>query len=273
MAYKPNYQIDDAKVNGYQDSAHSGVRLKSKKIPQSVWNANNEGYEYGSYQLNRNEKHQLALQFIKEKKFIPEDEYSHGDDCYYKKNWCHIEERGGHRYIRPSNCSKFVLKSGKKYFNQYNFQYAYHGTAVKNVGSIFKNGLVPSGAKLPNGQTVNQAHGNMFGNGVYTTKIPLYAQLYATVESWKKYYVQTVFMVRQDPKSVWEKSCEGAKTRNMLGRDDFHVLYGGLIDANEIQFLAKDHKSIVLQALLVKIHDVHPEKGEYKDVLQIWKSM
>ena len=38
-------------------------------------------------QLNKNEKHQLALQFIKEKNFIPENEYS---------TWCHIEERGGH---------------------------------------------------------------------------------------------------------------------------------------------------------------------------------
>ena len=128
------------------------------------------------------------------------------------------------------------------------------------------------GSKLTNGQVVNQAHGNIYGNGVYTTKIPLYAQLYATVESWKKWYVQTVVMVRQDPTTVWEKSCEGAKTRNMLGRDDFHVLYGGLVNENEIQFLAKDHKTIVLQAL-VKIHDVHPQYGEYKDVLKIWNSL
>ena len=47
MAYKPNWEIDNAKVSGYQDSAHSGTRLKSGKIPQSVWNANNEGYEDG----------------------------------------------------------------------------------------------------------------------------------------------------------------------------------------------------------------------------------
>eukprot|EP01084_Bolivina_argentea_P231388 390241_1 len=247
MAYKPSNKIDQSKVNGYQDSAHSGVRLKSKDIPSGLWNANNEGYVYGSHALNKAPQYQLALQFIKEKRFIADNEYSHSDDCYYLRNWCHMEQRGGHRYMRPSNCSKFVLKSGKKYFNQYNFQYAYHGTAVKNVSSIYQHGLVPSGSRLSNGRSVAQSHGNVFGNGVYTTKIPLYAQLYATVEQWKKWYVQTMFMVRQDPKTIDGYGSEGTATTSVLGRDDFNVLYGGLIDQNEVQFKATECKSIVLQ--------------------------
>eukprot|EP01083_Nonionella_stella_P060256 157455_1 len=275
MAWKPNTIIDESKVNGYSDSAHSGTRLKSKKIPPSVWNSNNEGYVYGSYNLKKVANHQLALQFIKEKKFITETDYSHGDDCYYKKNWCHIEERGGHRFLRPSNCSKFVLKSGKKYFNKYNFQYAYHGTAVTNVGSIYQHGLRPSGTGLPNGQRVHKQNGNVFGNGVYTTKIPLYAQLYATPCRWKGKWVQTIWLVRQDPKTVLELGSEGKATKAVLRRDDFDVLYGGLLNKNEIQFLAKgnDYKSIVLQALLVKIHDVEPRSGEYKEVLKVWQAM
>ena len=71
--------------------------------------------------------------------------YSHKDDCYYKTNHCHIELRGKHRYLRASNCSKFVLKLGKTYFNDYKYRYTYHGTRPNNVKNILKYGLKPSG--------------------------------------------------------------------------------------------------------------------------------
>ena len=44
-----------------------------------------------------------------------------------------------------------------------------------------------TGTKLPNGQKVEEASGNVFGNGVYTTKIPLYAQCNAEPVKWKNY--------------------------------------------------------------------------------------
>jgi hypothetical protein len=66
-----------------------------------------------------------------------------------------------------------------KRFNSYDWGYAYHGTKIENVLSIIKNGLRPANSTLPNGQTVNMAHGNVYGDGIYTTRIPYYAECYA----------------------------------------------------------------------------------------------
>ena len=68
------------------------------------------------------------------------------------------------------------------------------------------------------------------------------------------------------------------KGRSILSKEtQFHPketqFVGGLIDPKETQFLRKDHKSIVLQALLVKIHDVNPQNGEYKHVTRIGDQM
>ena len=101
-------------------------------------------YVFGS-SLKNHSDHQLALRYIAEKNFLPENKYDHPNDCYYNENNCHIELRGGHRYLRPSNCSKFILKDGKQQFMEYGFQYAYHGTKNTNVSSILRSGLQPAG--------------------------------------------------------------------------------------------------------------------------------
>jgi len=270
--------INDAKQDDskYHDSAHSGTRLKSTKIGLTLWLNNNKGYIYGKSALSKVKKYELAMKFIKHKGFIPENDYSHSDDCYYLANHCHIELRGGHRYLRPSNCAKFVLKTGKKHFYSNTFQYAYHGTHPKNIASIYKNGLLPSGAKLNNGQTVACNNGNAFGNGVYTSKLPLYAQMYARTEKWNGKYYQTVLMLRQDPKTLTGQSSEHAATiSHVIESENVGALYGDLINKEEVIFIAKEYKSIVIQALLVKVHDTNPESvgGEYYKIREMIRSL
>ena len=46
-------------------------------------------------------------------------------------------------------------------------EYSYHGTDPKNLKSILQDGL-----KIPNGKTVKKANGNLYGDGIYSTKIP-----------------------------------------------------------------------------------------------------
>jgi hypothetical protein len=248
---------------------HSG-KLLSGDIPLSVWQNNNQGYVYGR-DLENVENHQLALAYIKEKNFCNDSQYSHEDDCYYLENNCHIEERGGHRYLRPSNCSKFVLKQGKHLFTDYSWLYSYHGTAPRNVRNIMTYGLAPSGT-IVGGKKVKQANGSVLGKGVYTTKLPLYAQLYAATEIWRGLHVQTLFLVRQRPESITQHGAEGCHTTNMIGRTDLHRLYGGLVGENEVQFVTSQWSgTIVLQALLVKIHTCDPSGpgGEYTQISRL----
>jgi hypothetical protein len=138
------------------------------------------------------------------------------------------------------------------------------------VKSILDNDLRVGGSVL-NGQKISIKNGGAYGNGVYTSKIPLYSQLYAPCEKWNGKYVQTLFMVRQPADSVTIYGCEGCYTMNMIGRYDIHRLYGGLVGANEVQFVTQDFKSIVIQAILVKIHDCPPDElgGEYFEVSKI----
>jgi len=263
--------LKSSQIKGYDDSIHSGLRLKSTKISMKLWSENNKGYAYGHNELSRIDEYNLALEYIKEKQFISYDKYSMSDNCYYYNNHCHIETRNGHRYLRPSNCSKFVLEQGKKHFTDYSLQYSYHGTHPNNIQSILKYGLSPSGARLDNGVTVAENNGAAFGKGVYTSKMPLYAQLYAPCEKWKNKYVQTILLVRQNPKSILEYGAEGKATKNMIGRDDIHLLYGDLIKEEETQFKTEEYKTIVIQALLIKIHvqDPSTQGGEYFAVAEL----
>jgi hypothetical protein len=47
-----------------------------------------------------------------------------------------------------------------------------------------KYGLHKAGDKLPDGFEIPISNGSRFGNGIYTTKIPLYAQMYASCYKW-----------------------------------------------------------------------------------------
>lgn len=147
-------------------SAHSGTLIPPTNTElRRNWSEHNQGFVFGSG-LRKLPKHQLALQYLREKNFAPENDFLHQHDCYYGDNWHHAELRGGHRFLRPSHCSKFVLRKGMGKFLEADWQYAYHGTNTKNVGSILQHGLRASGSRLPDGTVVKQTHGALLGRGV-----------------------------------------------------------------------------------------------------------
>lgn len=67
----------------------------------------NEGYLYGTGALGRKSDYTTSYKFIKEYLQLDESLFSHQGDCYYLSNYCH-ENRGVHRNLRPSKCSKFI---------------------------------------------------------------------------------------------------------------------------------------------------------------------
>lgn len=233
-------------------------------------NRRNEGYEYGQNQLNQNAKHLFAADFIRNYLKLDDSIFSHDDDCYYLNNYCHIEKRGGHRYLRPSHCSKFVLQQGKHLFFDYEWSYSYHGTDPKNVQSIIKHGLKIPGNSA-GGKKISVANGSAYGNGIYSAKIPIYSQLYAPCVQWKGKHVQTIFMLRKDAKRTELTDIEACYTAGMIGRYDIHKLYDGEISSDEIQWVTKDETAVVLHALLIKVHDSDPlgPNGEYNKIAKI----
>ena len=233
-------------------------------------NKHNEGYEYGSRSLSANRQHLFAADFVRDYLELNDSVFSHPDDCYYLNNHCHIEERGGHRYLRPSHCSKFVFMQGKHLFNDPTWSYGYHGTSPENIKSIVKYGLKIPGNTAGNAK-IEVANGSAFGNGIYSSKIPLYSQLYAPCVQWRGKYIQTILMVRKDAKRTIVTDIEGCYTQSMIGRCDIHKLYGGKIAKNEIQWMTIDESAVVLHALLIKVHDNDPaaKGGEYENVAKI----
>jgi hypothetical protein len=53
-------------------------------------------------------------------------------------------------------------------------EYCYHGTRAELLKKILHEGL-----RIPDGKEVKVRNGSAYGNGIYSTKIPEYAQLYA----------------------------------------------------------------------------------------------
>jgi hypothetical protein len=253
-----------------KDSAQSGVQLRGTSLPVATWEKHNQGYT----QNWDDPKYKLAREYLAEKAFCPDSEFDHGLDCLYLDNFCHVEERGGHRFLRPSNCTKFVFRRSRSVFNDPTYAYSYHGTNSANVRSILTYGLRPGGSAV-DGRTIPMTNGACLGTGVYTSTIPLYAQLYAPVEHWRNYYVQTLFMVRQSGGNLEHYADEGCATQSLIGRNDIWRLYGGLFRANQTQMKTQRHDGIVIQALLVKIHDVHPmnNQGEYYKICDLLREL
>ncbi|CAG8543849.1 23260_t:CDS:2 [Racocetra persica] len=216
--------------------------------------AYSEGYLYGSRSLERKSDYTVSYKFIKEYLQLDDSLFNHQDNCYYLTNYCHLENRGGHRYLRPSECSKFVLKQGSHLFYNYNWTYSYHGTDPKNIKSILQYGLKKPGS-LAGDKVVKLVNGQMYGTGIYTSKIPLYSQLYAPMTSWEGKYFQTILMVRQKPNSIDTQEGEGTYTTSLLGNAEIHKLYKGKISSDEMQYICSDESSCVLHALLIKVHD------------------
>ncbi|RIA99408.1 hypothetical protein C1645_747240 [Glomus cerebriforme] len=234
----------------------------------------NQGYLYGRSELERNSDYTISYKYVKEYLKIDDSMFSHPDNCYYLNNYCHIENRGGHRYLRPSKCSKFVLKQGYFLFNNYHWTYSYHGTDSSNIKSILKYGLKASGS-FAGKKKVESAHGTLYGDGIYTSKIPLYSQLYAPVTKWNGKYFQTILMVRQKSGSIDAQMGEGTYTTSFLRCRNLHDLYKGKISPDEMQYVCSDESSCVLHALLIKVHDKDPEYegGEYHKVSDILDSL
>lgn len=46
--------------------------------------------------------------------------------------------------------------------------------------------------------------------------------------------------------------------------NEIHRLHSKLVSRKEVQWGTKDEKSLIIEAVIVKVHDNHPIKGEYK---------
>ena len=80
-----------------------------------------------------------------------------------------------------------------KYFHKGEMEYCYHETQVKFLSNILKHGL-----KVPDGTFNQVANGLDHGMGIYSTKIPEHAQLFAYADKYKDKYVQVILLLRQD---------------------------------------------------------------------------
>lgn len=259
------------------DSYTSGKLLVAPY--HNLWKQNEEGYVSGPDMFDE-PHYQLALQYFNEKRFCDPKELAPERDCFYKRNHCHIENRNGARFIRPSMCTKFMLRRGidiiKEQLQPGNPKQkwlpTYHGTNQANVASILKFGLLASGSTVPgSSHSVPCTNGSVYGNGVYTTMMPLYAQLYAPLDEWNGKFVQTFFMLCQDPDTVSKQGRSGAATCGLMGRNDVYKLYGGHIAESETQFVTTDSSNFVICAVLIKIHDTDPRLpgGEFHEVVKV----
>lgn len=121
--------------------------------------------------------------------------------------------RGGREYFRPCGWNKYALNVKGRYENDdwiesndktKEWAVSYHGTELKNVESIIKNGF-----KIGNN--------NKFGNGVYCTPNIKTAAEYSTAfyKDGKKY--KFVFQNRVKPSAIVECSKNG-------GPDDYWLI-------------------------------------------------
>lgn len=247
----------------YQTSSiHTGEYLVPS-IPRSIWLSNNEGY---TCSVDKVPEYRLAKEYIDNELKISSSYFEHKHDCWYGVNNSHVELRGSHRYLRPSLCAKFILKSGMKKFYENDWSYGYHGTTLKNVKSILENGLKKAGDKLKDGTTVPQTNGGAYGPGVYSSKLPQYSSLYCDTVEYKGKFLQFIFLVRLNPIAVECGGAEGKVTKSMLGRDDIYKLYNGVIEEEETQFVVRNTYDVLLQGLLVRVLDRNPIYGEYVQI-------
>jgi hypothetical protein len=244
--------------------------MANPSVPEGVQRA----HAHGCTQNKTHKGYQLALRYLNERQFCDDSEFLHQYDCTYLDNLCDTEERGGRNFFRPTNCSKFPLKRAAPIYRDPSYLTAYHGTPSANIPSILKYGLLPAGWDL-GGFVIPQRCGAALGPGVYTSPSPLYAQLYAPVEQWGQYYVQTVLMVRQLARNISHYRDEGCSTQSLIGRNDIWRLYGGKLKRGELQMKTTTPSDVVVQAVIVKIHARDPTQpgGEYDKVADVLRSL
>jgi hypothetical protein len=235
-------------------------------IPTKLWEMNNQGYA----QNWNSQRYKLARQYLAEMGFWPDQEFAHNLDCEYLGNFCHWDTRGPFYFYRPSACVKFPLKKAASVYNNPNYRTSYHGTASAKIKSILTYGLLPPG-QWAGSTCIQQQNGEKLGIGVYTSPSPLYAQLYAPLEMWRGHYVQTVLMVRQPARDIVWYQDEGCASASLIGRNDIWRLYGGTLHERELQMKTESWRDMVIQALIVKIHDQNPTSagGEYHRIREL----
>jgi hypothetical protein len=229
-------------------------------LPTPLWQMHNQEFR----QDWNSPRYVRALRYLREKNFWPDYEFDHSLDCEYLGNFCHVEKRGPFHFFRPSTCVKFPLKRAAPVFSDETYRTSYHGTASGNIKSILTYGLLPAG-EMADGERIMKKNGEALGYGVYTSPSPLYAQLYAPVEYWDGSCVQTILMVRQPARDVVTYRDEGCGSVSLIGRNDIWRLYGQTLAAGELQMRTQNYKPVVIQAIIVKIHDQDPRQpgGEY----------
>jgi hypothetical protein len=237
-------------VSNYNDP----IKISSIKIKKTLntFDLNiNEGFIHSLSELNLEPNYGLSKLFILDYLKLNDKKCStHELNCHYLQNNCFIKIRSDHLYLRPSNCSKFVLNNSFKenWFN------TYRGTHPENVKSIIEFGSSQLKSKE---------------NLICTTKVPLYAEWSSPTVFWKGKYFQTILILRQDPTKVKEK-------KSKLLNDDILKLYEGedRISKDDIELVTMEEKSIAVHALLIKIHDEDPfgPGGEYSNLKEIIES-
>jgi hypothetical protein len=267
------YQDIDAATDPY-DGKLNGAAMSANQLnstaPVDIFKAHRQEF---TTDLNHPEL-RLCRQYLDERHFCDDQEFDHSLDCFYFDNLCDMELRGGHRFCRPTNCAKFMLKSAQWVFSNSDYVTAWHGTASANLPSILKWGLRPGNSWI-DGVFIGQKHGAVFGPGVYMTLSPVYAALYAQVEPWGPYWVQTLLMVRVKASSIDPNQDESCGTLSLLERSDIHLLYGGNLGRDELQMKARNYSDVVVQGVIVKIHHKDPtaQGGEYHRISNVLKML
>jgi hypothetical protein len=85
-----------------------------------------------------------------------------------------------------------------------------------------------------------------------------------------------MLLLRQDFKKL---KCTGAQdvygTFSKPVKDEYgsikniHLLHKNLMSETDIQWMTEDDKSIVIEAVIVKVHDLHPQKGEFREIARL----
>jgi hypothetical protein len=231
-----------------------------------------EGYLVGQ-EVTNHKDYASCKAFLNQ--WLSDDIFSLQNTCYYLDNYKTYEMRFGHGYARPSYAFKFVLKKSKEQSEMAmkTRDYCYHGTAATLVKKILREGLLS-----PNGSDVKERNGSYFEKkgtynekAVYTTKIPEHAQVFADPYEWKGRYFQIFFLVRQDISKVnWAGEVDrGSKYAQVIYNSpchrmsEIHLLHSKLLAEKEVQWSTRDEKSLSIEAVIVKVHDVHPLEGEF----------
>jgi hypothetical protein len=93
--------------------------------------------------------------------------------------------------------------------------------------------------------------------------------LYAPLEIWRGYYVQTIVQVVQSDVNVERYDDKGCAPTSLIGRNDIGRLYGGPPRCPDLQWKSWNHLAVRTQGIIVKIHDQDPNApgGEYHRIL------